>query len=151
MVELFLDRFQIVKDVRMIELKVIEDQRTRAVMDEFRTLIEKRAVIFIGFDDKNGLSPSAQKPRSCPARRQSQIRAYNRRLQNPGRHACRGGFAVCPATASTQRSRNTKSCSHCGPEHTECFFQHRLNTRIPRVMALPMITRSGALSSWLAS
>jgi hypothetical protein len=70
MVELFLDRFQIVENVRMIELKVIEDQRTRAVMDEFRTLIEKRAVIFIGFDDKNGLSLSEQTPRSCPARRQ---------------------------------------------------------------------------------
>lgn len=48
--ELFLDRFQIVKDVRVIELKVVEDQRTRAVMHEFRTLVEERAVVLICFN-----------------------------------------------------------------------------------------------------
>lgn len=45
--ELFLNSFQIVKDVRVIELKVIENQRTRAVMHKFRTLIEEGAVVLI--------------------------------------------------------------------------------------------------------
>lgn len=52
MVELFLDRFQVVKDIGVIELKVVEDQRTRAVMDKFRAFVEEGAVILIRFDNK---------------------------------------------------------------------------------------------------
>lgn len=52
MVELFLNRFQVVKDIRMIEFKVIEDQRTRAVVDKFGTFIEEGTVILIGFDNE---------------------------------------------------------------------------------------------------
>ncbi len=52
MVELLLDRFQIVEDVGMIKLKVVEDQRTRAVMHKFRTFIKERAVVLIRFDNK---------------------------------------------------------------------------------------------------
>ena len=47
MVELLLDRPQIVKDIGVIKLKIIEDQRTWAVMDKLGTLIEKRAVVLI--------------------------------------------------------------------------------------------------------
>ncbi len=35
-----------------------------------------------------------------------------------------------PATASTQRSRSTKSCSHCGPDIGNIIFQHRFNARV---------------------
>ncbi len=52
MVELFLNRAQIVKDIRMVEFKVIQDQRARAVVDKFRTLVEKGAVIFIRLDNE---------------------------------------------------------------------------------------------------
>lgn len=52
MVELFLDRFQVVKDIGVIELKVVEDQRTWAVMDKFRAFVEEGAVILIRFDNK---------------------------------------------------------------------------------------------------
>ena len=52
MVELLLDGAQIVEDVRMIELKVIEDQRARAVVNEFGTLVEEGAVILIRLDDE---------------------------------------------------------------------------------------------------
>ena len=52
MVELFLDRFQVVKDIGVIELKVVEDQRARAVMDEFGALIEEGTVVFVSFDNE---------------------------------------------------------------------------------------------------
>lgn len=57
MVELFLDRFQVVKDIGVIELKVVEDQRTRAVMDKFRAFVEEGAVVLIRFDNKEVASP----------------------------------------------------------------------------------------------
>ena len=50
MMELLLDRPQIVKNIRMIEFKVIEDQRARAVMDKLGSLIKKRAIVLIRFD-----------------------------------------------------------------------------------------------------
>ncbi len=52
MVELLLDGAQIVEDVRMIELKIIEDQRARAVVNEFGTLVEEGAVILIRLDNE---------------------------------------------------------------------------------------------------
>lgn len=52
MMKLFLDGPQIVKNIGMIEFKIIQNQRTWAVMDEFRALVEKRAVVFISLNDK---------------------------------------------------------------------------------------------------
>ena len=41
----------------MIELKVVEDQRPRAVVNKLGALVEERTVVLIGFDHKEGLSP----------------------------------------------------------------------------------------------
>ncbi|MOA31393.1 hypothetical protein D3C78_1525480 [compost metagenome] len=50
--ELFLNGFQVVKNVRMIELKVIEDQGARAIMHKLGAFIEEGAVVFVGFNHK---------------------------------------------------------------------------------------------------
>lgn len=52
MVELFLNRLQVIKDVRVVELKVVEDQRPRAVVNKLGALVEEGAVIFVGFNDE---------------------------------------------------------------------------------------------------
>ena len=43
-----------ITDIGVIELKVVEDQRTRAVMNKFRAFVEEGAVILIRFDNKEG-------------------------------------------------------------------------------------------------
>ncbi len=58
---------------RRIELKVVEDQRTRAVMDKFRGLSKKAQSYSSASITKKSLSPDAPKPQSSPAHRQSQI------------------------------------------------------------------------------
>ena len=50
--ELLLNSAQVVENVCMIKLKVIEDQRTRAVVYKLGALVEEGAVIFIRFNDK---------------------------------------------------------------------------------------------------
>lgn len=52
MVELFLDCFQVVKDIGVIEFKVVEDQCMWVVMNKFRVFVEEGVVIFICFDNK---------------------------------------------------------------------------------------------------
>ncbi len=36
----------------MIELKVIQNQSIRSVMNKFRTLIEEGRIVLVGFNDK---------------------------------------------------------------------------------------------------
>ena len=49
-VELALNGFQIIKNIRMVKTDIINNQRTRIVMHKFRTLVKKCSVIFIGFN-----------------------------------------------------------------------------------------------------
>ena len=46
------DLVEIVKNIRVIELDIIYDQQFRQVMNELRTLVEKRRVIFVTLDYK---------------------------------------------------------------------------------------------------
>ncbi len=96
--------------------QVVEDQRTRAVMDKFRAFVEEAQSYSSASITKKSLSPRRAKPQSSPAHRRSQIPVCNRTVQNPGRHSRGGSFAVCTGNGRTQRSRSTKSCSHCGPD-----------------------------------
>ena len=57
-VELALDRGQIVKNVGVVKLEVVEDGSARAVMHEFAALVEEGCVVFVGFDHK--VLPSTQ-------------------------------------------------------------------------------------------
>ena len=52
MMKLCFYRVQIGKDVRMIELEIVEYRGARMVMHEFGTLVEKCGVVFIRFDDE---------------------------------------------------------------------------------------------------
>lgn len=51
-VELFLNGLQVVENVRVIELKIIEDQRARAVVNELGALVEEGAVVLVRFDNE---------------------------------------------------------------------------------------------------
>ncbi len=93
--ELFLNSFQIVKDVRVIELKVIEDQRTRAVMHKFRTLIEEGAVVLIRLNHEE--VAFAQTRRNLKVARYAadhKARLIAAGFKDPGRHSGSGGFTV---------------------------------------------------------
>ena len=50
--ELLLNGFKVIKDIRMVKLKVIHYQSSWAVMNKFGTLIKEGAIIFISFNDK---------------------------------------------------------------------------------------------------
>ena len=52
MVKLGLNRSEIGKYIGVIEFEVIHDQRARPVVDKFRALVKKCAVVFIRFDYK---------------------------------------------------------------------------------------------------
>ena len=52
MVERFLDRREVFKNVRVIELEVVDDGDLRQVMDELAALVEERRVVFVAFDDE---------------------------------------------------------------------------------------------------
>ncbi|CSH91778.1 Uncharacterised protein [Vibrio cholerae] len=53
-----------------------------------------------------------------------------------------------PDTAITQRSCSRKSCSHCGPEVQRRLWLSTYSTQgLPRLIALPITTRSGLGSS----
>ena len=53
MVELPLDRRNIVEDVGMIELKIIQYGGPRSVMNELRALVEESGVVLVRLDDKD--------------------------------------------------------------------------------------------------
>ena len=96
MVELFLDRFQVVKDIGVIELKVVEDQRTRAVMDKFRAFVEKGAVVLIRFDNKEVAFAQTRRNLKVPRHTADHKSGFVTALfQNPGRHSRCSRFTVC--------------------------------------------------------
>ncbi len=94
-VELLLNRFQVIEDVRVIELKVVEDQRARAVVNKFRALIKEGAVVFVCFDDKKWAVAQAGRNLKIP-RHATDHKAWlvAAGFQDPGRHSGGGGFAV---------------------------------------------------------
>ena len=49
-VELALDRGEVVEDVGVVELEVVEDRRARPVVDELAALVEERGVVLVGLD-----------------------------------------------------------------------------------------------------
>ncbi len=93
-----------------------EDQRTRAVMNKFRAFVEEGESYSSASITKKLLSPRRAETQSSPAHRRSQIPVCNRTVPDPGRHSRGGGFAMCTGNGQHQRSRSTKSCSHCGPD-----------------------------------
>ncbi len=131
-VELFLDGFQIVEDIGVVELQVIHDQRARAVMHELGALVEERAVIFVGLDHEE--RAAAETGRYVEVARHAaddEAGLVAAGLEDPGRHAGGGGFAVgagnrqYPAIAQhgvvqPLRAGNVRDAT----------FQHRLHARV---------------------
>ena len=68
-VELALDRGEIVENVGVVELEIVEHQRARMVVNELGALVEQRGVVFVGFDDKKRI-----RCRGAPSRRNSNCR-----------------------------------------------------------------------------
>ena len=131
-VELFLDRFQVVKNIRVVELKVVEDQRARAVMHELGTLVEERAVVLVGFDHKE--RAVAQTRRNVEITRYAanhEARLVAAGFEDPGRHARGRGFAMRtgngnhPAVAQDEVMQPLRA----GHERN-IAFQNRLDARI---------------------
>ncbi len=95
MVELPFDGREVREDVGVVEFQVVEDRRTRTVMDELAALVEEGAVVFVGLDH--------EERRTAQARRDAEVlrhtadektRAHAGVFQHPGQHAAGGGLAV---------------------------------------------------------
>ncbi len=95
--ELFLNRFQIVKDVRVIKLKVVEDQGSRAVMHKFGTLIEEGAVVLIRFNhEKVAFTQTRGNVKVTRHAADHESRFIPTGFEDPGCHSSRSRFAVRP-------------------------------------------------------
>ena len=89
------DRLDVRIDVRMVVLDVVHDQRPRPVVDELGALVEKRGVVFVGFDDEIRI-PAEPRGDAEVERHSTDQKAGLEpcTVQNPGQHARRGGLAV---------------------------------------------------------
>jgi hypothetical protein len=101
MVELRLDRRQIGEDVGMIELEVVQDRRSRGVVDELRSLVAESAIVFVGFNHKERrvLSSAGQPRRNAEVPRHAADQEAGTQagmLENPRQHGGRRGLAVRP-------------------------------------------------------
>ena len=79
----------------MIELKVVQDQRTRTVVNKLRAFIEKGTVVFVCFDDKEWTFANAG--RHTEVFRNTTNQKTGRQagmLKDPRYHAGGGGFAM---------------------------------------------------------
>ncbi|MCY1176840.1 hypothetical protein D9M73_171270 [compost metagenome] len=131
-VELPLDRGQVREDVRVIELKVVQDCRARAVMDELRALVEERTVVFVGFDDEEGCITQACRHREVLRYAADQeARGHACMLQHPGQHAAGGGLAV-----RTGNGQHPTTLQHVigqplrAGNVRQAFVQHVLHRRV---------------------
>ena len=86
---------QVREDVGMVELQVVEDGRTRAVVDELAALVEEGAVVLVGLDHEERRAAQARRhPEVLRHAANEEARAHAGMLQHPGQHAAGGGLAV---------------------------------------------------------
>jgi hypothetical protein len=101
-VELALDRGQVVKDVGVVELQVVQHGGARAVMHELAALVEEGGVVFVGFDHERRGPRQAWRP--------------GRTHRNSGaRRPPESPAAARPGPASRPASRWWWSCRACRP------------------------------------
>ena len=48
----FLNRREVIKNIRVIEFEIVDDGDFRLVMDEFAAFVEEGGVVFIALDDE---------------------------------------------------------------------------------------------------
>ena len=83
-------------NVGVIELQIVDQRDSRAAVQKLRALVEKRAVVFVGLENK-------RRGRPAQARRDAEVgrdaadqkpRRFARALQNPRQRRRRRRFAV---------------------------------------------------------
>ena len=117
-VELALDRGQVVEDVGVVELEVVEDRGARPVVDELAALVEERGVVLVGLDHE-------RRRRVAEARRDAEVErhAADQEARRSGRRCSRiqasidvvVGLAVRAGDGEHVAAGSTCSASHCGP------------------------------------
>ncbi|SXN49574.1 Uncharacterised protein [Klebsiella pneumoniae] len=132
MVELFLNRLQVIKDVRVVELKVVEDQRPRAVVNKLGALVEEGAVIFVGFNDEERAVAQARGDVEIARNAANhEPRFIAAGFKDPGRHAGSGGFAVGPGDGQHPAIAQHEVVQPLRAGHIgNIIFQHRFNARV---------------------
>ena len=130
--ELFLDGLQVVKNVRMVELKVIENQRTRAVVNELRALIEESAVVFIGFNhEERAVAKARGHLKVARYAADDKARLVAAGFKDPGRHSGSGGFTMRPGNRQHPAIAQDKVVQPLRPGHIrDVIFQHRFHARV---------------------
>jgi len=95
MVELALDRGEVVEDIRMVEFEVVQHQGPWTVMHELRAFVEKGGVVLVGLDDER--RAAAQPGRDAEALRDAADEKAGIQAgatQDVRQHARRGGLTV---------------------------------------------------------
>ena len=132
MVELLLNRPQVVKDIRVVEFKVVQHQRARAVVHKLGTLVEEGAVILIRLNHKERAFAQARgdvKIARHTADHESGLIAAG--FQNPCGHSRRGGFAMRTRNGNHPTVAQHKIMQPLRTRHIrDVLFQYRLNARV---------------------
>ncbi len=135
MVKLRFDRGKISEDVCMIELKIIEDKGARMVMNEFRTLIAKGRVVFVGFDDEEiRFAQPRRNPETLRHPADQETGLEPRLIQYPGQH--RSGRRLAVGSRNGQHPLATQDvfrqplrAGNIGQITGKDFFQQGVATR----------------------
>ena len=100
--ELPLDRREVVEDVGVVELQVVQHRRARPVVDELAALVEEGGVVLVGLDHERR-RPSPRRTRIPQPGRNAEIRRDPAdqetglepcAIEDPGQHRAGGGLAV---------------------------------------------------------
>ena len=133
MVELALNGRQVIKDIRMIVLKIVNNQRAGVVVNKFGAFIKESGVVFVSFNNK--------KRRAAKPGRNTKILwdtanqkagGHTRVVQYPGKHAAGAGLAVGagsrqhPAFRSNMAGEKFRAGNVRQP-----LVEHILNRRVP--------------------
>ena len=130
--ELFLDRFQIVKDVRVVKLKVIENQRARAVVNKLGAFIEESAVVFIGLNhEERAVAKARGNIEVARNAADNKARLVAAGFEDPGRHAGCGGFPVRSGNRQHPAIAQHEIVQPLRSGHVrDIIFQHRFHARV---------------------
>src|SRR5262249_8982014 len=105
----FLNRGEILEDVRMIEFKIVDDRDLGQIVHKFAALIEKCGVVFVAFNDE----PLAV--RNARALSEVVANASNQEtggqcivLKGPAQQRSGRGLTVCPCDNERALAANEK-------------------------------------------
>ena len=135
MVKLALDRCKIIEDVGMIELQIVKDRRSRAVMDELGAFIEEGSVVFVGLDDEQFAAGMAGRHRKIERHAADEEAGRTScRFEDPGEHCRDAGLAVRAGdrqhvTADEHVLRQPLRAGHVALATVEDRFHERVAAR----------------------